>query len=146
MRKIYKTSLISALVCILFFNEGAANAFEFKNPFKRKSKQQVEELKGRAQENVESETPAIFEGEEEYTGDLDAVHIKDIEIYGNNLIETSFIKGQLSSKEGYPFNRKNVANDLSKLYKSGYFTQNIRALPIKLDNGKIGRASCRERV
>jgi len=135
MRRFYKTSAIFALACILLLNEGAANAFEFKNPFKRKGKAAVEEVKNKeAEENI---APAVFDGEEEYMDDLDAVHIKDIEIYGNNLIETSFIKGQLSSKEGYPFDRKNVANDLNKLYKTGYFTQNIRALPIKLDNGNV---------
>ncbi len=137
MRNLYKTSLISVLACILLLNESTACAFEFKNPFKRKAKEHVEEIKNN-NENIENaETPAVYSPEEEYTGDSDAVHIKDIEIYGNNLIETSFIKSQLSSKEGYPFNRKNVANDLNKLYKSGYFTQNIRALPIKLDNGNV---------
>ncbi len=45
MRRFYKTSLISALVCILFFNEGAASAFEFKNPFKKKNKSNVQKLK-----------------------------------------------------------------------------------------------------
>ncbi len=141
MRRFYKTSLISALVCILFFNEGAASAFEFKNPFKKKNKSNVQKLKdknSKIQESTEEAAPAIYtQSEEEYIDDTDAVHIRDIEIYGNNLIETSFIKSQLSSKEGYPFNRKNVANDLNKLYKSGYFTQNIRALPIKLDNGNV---------
>ncbi len=137
MRNLYKTSLISILACILLFNESTACAFEFKNPFKRKTKEHVEEVKNNNENAENTETPAVYSPEEEYTGDSDAVHIKDIEVYGNNLIETSFIKSQLSSKEGYPFNRKNVANDLNKLYKSGYFTQNIRALPIKLDSGNV---------
>ncbi len=138
MRKLYKTSLISLLACILFLNESTACAFEFKNPFKRKAKEQVQKIENSAQENSEADTPAIYATDNDnIIDDIDAVHIKDIEIYGNNLVETSFIKGQLNSKEGYPFDRKTVANDLNNLYKTGYFTQNIRALPIKLDNGNV---------
>ena len=81
-----------------------------KNPFKKKNKSNVQKLKdknSKIQESTEEAAPAIYtQSEEEYIDDTDAIHIRDIEIYGNNLIETSFIKSQLSSKEGYPFNRK----------------------------------------
>ena len=82
MRRFYKTSLISALVCILFFNEGAASAFEFKNPFKKKNKSNVQKLKdknSKIQESTEEAAPAIYtQSEEEYIDDTDAIHIRDI--------------------------------------------------------------------
>lgn len=138
MRRFYKAALVSILTCSLLLNEGAVFAFGFKNPFK-KNKQKTETLQNidnNTVNNKEEDAVYIQDEDTEYT-ETDAVHIKEVEIYGNNLVETSFIKAQLSSKEGYPFNRKNVANDLGKLYKSGYFTQNIRALPIKLDDGNV---------
>ncbi|MCX4274812.1 MAG: BamA/TamA family outer membrane protein [Candidatus Gastranaerophilales bacterium] len=140
MRNFYKTSLIVTLAGVLFLNEGAAFAFEFKNPFKRnRAKVEKKKTEEPVQNTEEKLEPSVYLHDKDNTSsdDIEAVHIKDVEIYGNNLIETSFIKGQLSLKEGYPFNRKTVANDLNKLYKSGYFTQNIRALPIKLDDGNV---------
>ena len=138
MRKFYKAALISVLTCALLANEGAVFAFGFKNPFK-KNKQKTEKIQNQETQTEENIEPSVYtqSNDEAENEEYSAVHIKDVEIYGNNLIETSFIKSQLSSKEGYPFNRRNVANDLNKLYKSGYFTQNIRALPIKLDDGNV---------
>lgn len=147
MRRFYKTTLALMLSSTLILNEGAVFAFEFKNPFK-KNKTRVEKVKpaenaaqdakNTQQEAENIEDSVYLHGENTITeAESDAVHIKEVEIFGNNLVETSFIKGQISSKEGYPFNRRNIANDLNKLYKSGYFTQNIRALPIKLDDGNV---------
>jgi len=143
MRKFYKSFLIMFLICTLFSSEGAAFAFEFKNPFKRKPKIEKqaepiqEETKNADESGMEQSVYMQDADADEDDYDVDAVHIKDIEIYGNNLVETSFIKQQIKSKEGYPFDRRTVANDLNKLYKSGFFTQNIRALPIKLDDGNV---------
>ncbi len=138
MKRFYKVILASVLTCSLLLSEGVVFAFEFKNPFK-KNKQKTETIKdtNNAASEEQTEDAVYIEDEDSEYTETSAVHIKEVEIYGNNLVETGFIKGQLSSKEGYPFNRKNVANDLGKLYKSGYFTQNIRALPIKLDDGNV---------
>ena len=138
MRKFYKTSLILTLASVFLLNEGAVFAFEFKNPFKR-NKTKIEKQQQKETQAEENFAPSVYmqDSNNDSSDDIEAVHIKDVEIYGNNLVETSFIKGQLSLKEGYPFNRKTIANDLNKLYKSGYFTQNIRALPIKLDDGNV---------
>lgn len=128
---------------ILMFNEGAAFAFEFKNPFKR-NKVKTEQTEVKTEEAQQEEVSAneenavyIDDTADDENDETSAIFIKEVEIFGNNLVETSFIKNQISSKEGYPFNRRNVANDLNKLYKSGFFTQNIRALPIKLDDGNV---------
>lgn len=65
------------------------------------------------------------------------IYIKEIEILGNNLVESDFIKSQISFKEGYIYDKKNVIEDLNKIYKSGYFTQKIRAIPMKVDKENI---------
>lgn len=139
MKNFYRASLAVTLAAVFLLNESAVFAFEFKNPFKRnKTKIEKKKTEKPAQDTEKKLEPSVYMYDDADTSNnIEAVHIKDIEIYGNNLIETSFIKGQLTLKEGYPFNRKTVANDLNKLYKSGYFTQNIRALPIKLDDGNV---------
>ena len=43
----------------------------------------------------------------------------------------------MNTKAGMQYVRSEVSNDLRILYNTGYFTQNLRALPIKIDNIKI---------
>ncbi len=71
------------------------------------------------------------------TEDSNLSYVKYFEIMGNNLIETSFIREYISSKEGHVYDRKAIAEDLNKLYSTGYFTQNIRAVPLKMSDGNI---------
>ncbi len=97
--------------------------------FKRKQKQE---------EVIEEEQIQEAQIEERtYIDDSDLVYIKEIEIYGNNLLETSYIKEQLESKEGMEYNRSSVSNDLKQLYATGYFTRNLRALPLRIDNNNV---------
>lgn len=64
-------------------------------------------------------------------------YIKEIEILGNNLVETNYVKDQMGLKEGYIYNKKEISSDLNNIYKTGYFTQKIKALPIKIDNENL---------
>ena len=75
--------------------------------------------------------------EHTYINDSDVVYIKEIEIFGNNLLDANYIKEQLESKEGYQYVRSNVSNDLKALYATGYFTRNLRALPIRIDDNNV---------
>ena len=98
--------------------------------FKRKTQ--------KSREDIEEEQ--VQEGQiEEHTfiDDSDTVYIKEIEIFGNNLLDASYIKGQIESKEGMQYVRSNVATDLKALYATGYFTRNLRALPIKIDENNV---------
>lgn len=65
------------------------------------------------------------------------IYVKEIEIFGNNLVDTETIKTLISFKEGYIYDKKIVVEDLNRLYRSGYFTQKIRALPMKIDDNNI---------
>ncbi len=104
--------------------------------FQRKKKQTK-------QEDTIEQTPITEEEitqEEERTyvnDDVEVVLIKELEIFGNNLLDANYIKEQIKSKEGYQYIRSDVSNDLRTLYNTGFFTQNIRALPIKIDNNNV---------
>ena len=53
------------------------------------------------------------------------------------MLDVNYIREQIKSKEGYQYIRSDVSNDLRALYNTGYFTQNLRALPIKIDNNNV---------
>ena len=75
--------------------------------------------------------------DETYIDDGNIVYIQEVEIFGNNLLDVNYIKEQIKSKEGYQYVRSDVSNDLKALYNTGYFSQNIRALPIKIDDNNV---------
>ena len=75
--------------------------------------------------------------DETYINDTDIVYIQEVEIFGNNLLDVNYIKEQINSKAGSQYIRSEVSNDLRALYNTGYFTQNLRALPIKIDNNNV---------
>lgn len=81
---------------------------------------------------VEDSVPAQF-----VDADKPAVYVREVEVFGNNLIDASFIIDQLSQKDGYIYDKKNVVNDLNRIYKTGYFTQKMRALPIRMDDDSV---------
>ena len=110
-------------------NKDKKSRFNF---FKRKAKKEEIELEEQRQDVQEAQIE-----ERTYINDTDLVYIKEIEIFGNNLLDTNFIKDKLESKEGTQYVRSNVSNDLKALYATGYFTRNLRALPIKIDNNNI---------
>ncbi len=112
------------------------------NFFKKNKKQENQEIQ---EEIIQEETTqeGIFDTsqdvsqDETYINDTDVVYIKEVEIFGNNLLDASYIKEQIKSKEGYQYVRSDISSDLRALYDTGYFTQNIRALPIRIDNNNV---------
>jgi len=108
------------------------------NLFKKKTKKDQVKDEIIEQEPIQDE---YFENavssDETYINDTDIVYIQEVEIFGNNLLDVNYIKEQIKSKEGYQYIRSDVSNDLRALYNTGYFTQNLRALPIKIDNNNV---------
>ena len=151
MRSIKKLFIIYAVLGVFMLQQPSYAAFNFKFPkfFKSKKEKKIEkqqeniapdEQNAYEEEIVPQEQNAVETTQESSANNnetVDAVYISQVEIFGNNIIETSFIKDQLSSKEGYIYDRKNISADLNKLYKTGYFTQNIRAVPLRADDGGI---------
>ena len=104
----------------------------FKKKVKNLNNENLEE------ESIQEETPVNNDSKDRsYIGDQDLVYIKEIEVFGNNLLDTAYIKEQLTSKEGAQYNRSEVSDDLRALYSTGYFTRNLRALPIKIDDNNV---------
>ena len=64
-----------------------------------------------------------------------AVTIKEIDIDGNNLVNTQNILSKLNIKPGEKFNRDSIQEDLKNIYKMGYFTEKIKAVPQQTNDG-----------
>jgi len=65
----------------------------------------------------------------------DEITIKEIFVSGNNLVDTDKILQQLNIKSGSKFNRNEVQENLKNIYKMGYFTEKIKAVPKQTSSG-----------
>ena len=66
-----------------------------------------------------------------------AVYIKNIEITGNRLIDTDTVYRQMELKPGDAFSAEVVQQILKSIYNMGYFSEKIKAVPVKLDDNNI---------
>jgi outer membrane protein insertion porin family len=55
--------------------------------------------------------------------------IKDIEIYGTNVMTPQLIMDKMSLKSGDEYDRELVQTDLKSIYDLGYFTDKMKAIP-----------------
>ena len=114
------------------------SGFNFFNKNKKqKVNEDVIEAEDIKKDEVINEQSAQDVQDETYIDESQIVYIQEVEIFGNNLLNINYIKEQIKSKEGYQYVRSDVSNDLKALYNTGYFSQNIRALPIKIDNNNV---------
>ena len=74
---------------------------------------------------------------EESTYDSDTAYINDIEILGSNIIKQDYILSKMSLKKGDLYDKDKMQNDLKTIYKLGYFTERMKAVPVKNSNGTI---------
>ncbi len=65
----------------------------------------------------------------------DEITIKEIYVNGNNLVNTEAILKQLNIKTGSKFNKTAIQEDLKSIYKMGYFTEKIKAVPKRTNSG-----------
>ncbi len=56
--------------------------------------------------------------------------IKDIFFVGNNIINSEYIMDKILLRPGDDYDMDLVQNDLKNIYKMGYFTERIKAIPI----------------
>ena len=63
--------------------------------------------------------------------------IKNIEIMGNNIIENSTILESMSVKAGDNFTRDSVQSSLRSIYQMGYFTEQMKAVPVDNSDGTV---------
>ena len=66
-----------------------------------------------------------------------ASYINDIEILGSNIIKPEYILSKMSLKRGDLYDKDLMQKDLRTIYKMGYFTEKMKAIPKKNSNGSI---------
>jgi len=75
--------------------------------------------------------------ETEDTASSDVSYINDIEILGSNIIKPEFILKKMTLKKGDLYDKDIMQKDLKAIYKLGYFTERMKAIPVKNSNGTI---------
>ena len=79
------------------------------------------------------ETPIDIEAEK--TPDLS--YINDIEILGANIVKPEFILKKMKLQKGDLYDKDVMQQDLKMIYKLGFFTERMKAIPVKNSNGTI---------
>ncbi len=75
--------------------------------------------------------------EEEHAFETNTAYINDIEILGANIIKPEFILKKMSLQKGDLYDKDLMQQDLKTIYKLGYFTERMKAIPVKNSNGTI---------
>ncbi len=91
--------------------------------------------------------PSFCSAEEEFSeNDMDfieevsasnTVYVSDIQILGANIIKPEYILSKMSLKKGDVYDKELMQKDLKTIYKMGYFTERMKAIPVKNSNGTI---------
>lgn len=69
--------------------------------------------------------------------DKDKRVLKNIEIYGNNVIDTSVILDKMKMQQGDVYTRNAVQADLKAIYELGFFSEKMKAIPINNSDGTV---------
>ena len=80
---------------------------------------------------------ADMEFVEEAAPDADVSYINDIQILGSNIIKPDYILSKMALKKGSLYDKEAMQTDLKAIYKLGYFTEKMKAVPVKNSNGTI---------
>ena len=95
------------------------------------------------------EQPAVFQEpeliktdkqkaeEEKIKNNPNTVYVKDIQFDGNKLVNSTEIADAMLIKIGDAYNRDKVQQSLKQIYQLGYFTEKIKALPVKVDDNNV---------
>ncbi len=69
--------------------------------------------------------------------DPNAVYIKEIQFDGNKLINNSQMSKMMQMQSGDVYSREIVQQGLKNIYQMGYFTEKLKAMPVKIDEHNI---------
>lgn len=67
----------------------------------------------------------------------DSMYINDIEILGANIIKPEHILNKLTLKKGDLYDKDIMQQDLKTIYRLGYFTERMKAVPVRNENGTV---------
>ena len=65
------------------------------------------------------------------------IKFHSVEIVGNNLVDTAEIMQNVSIHPGDPYSVEAVQQNLKAIYDMGYFSDKMRAIPVKIDDKSI---------
>ena len=65
------------------------------------------------------------------------IKFHSVEIVGNNLVDTAEILQNVSIHPGDPYSVETVQQNLKAIYDMGYFSEKMRAIPVKIDDKNI---------
>ena len=82
-------------------------------------------------------TPTRITEDLQATADADHRTIKGIEFYGLNSVTQEELLEKMQMKEGGPYSKQILQTDLRAIYETGYFTEKMKAIPSKNDDGSI---------
>jgi outer membrane protein insertion porin family len=69
--------------------------------------------------------------------DSNTAYINDIEILGANIIKPEYILQRISLHKGDLYDKDIMQQDLKTIYRMGFFTEHMKAVPVKNSNGTI---------
>lgn len=75
--------------------------------------------------------------EDEPTIKIENAYINDIEILGANIVKPEYILKKIALKKGVLYDKEVMQQDLKTIYKLGYFTERMKAIPVKNPNGTV---------
>ena len=115
------------------------NAFAIGDFWGKKSidpdKQPVQEIP----QTSETSQPSSEEQSETQSKVIDKEQriIREIEIYGLNAMDPADILGKMVLQEGSAYSRDLVQTDLKTIYQLGYFSENMKAIPVNNQDGTV---------
>lgn len=140
--KVYK--LIITLLLLFAF---PLNAFAIGDFWGRKSidpdvqeKQEMQKLQENPQatESEESEAKELHtDTTPEQAVDKEQKIVKDIELYGVNALNPEDILAKMVLQKGSAYSRDIVQTDLRAIYQLGYFSENMKAIPVNNPDGTV---------
>ena len=141
-KKFYK--LIVTLFLLFAF---PLNAFAIGDFWGRKSidpdvqdKQEVQKIEEEAPKTEETSTQATEihkEANPEQAVNKEQKIIKDIELYGVNALDPKDIIDKMTLQKGSAYSRDIVQTDLKAIYQLGYFSENMKAIPVNNPDGTV---------
>ena len=141
-KKFYK--LIVTLFLLFAF---PLNAFAIGDFWGRKSidpdvqdKQEVQKIEEEAPKAEETSTQATEihkEANPEQAVNKEQKIIKDIELYGVNALDPKDIIDKMTLQKGSAYSRDIVQTDLKAIYQLGYFSENMKAIPVNNPDGTV---------
>lgn len=79
--------------------------------------------------HAESEAPQAIDKEQKI--------VKDIELYGVNALSPEDILAKMTLQKGSAYHRDIVQTDLKAIYQLGYFSENMKAIPVNNPDGTV---------